>query len=69
MGPGNYYVTEAKRQVFGFVDIDMLAGPTELVVIANRYSNVEFVLSDLIAQAEHAGGLAVLITPSKSLVK
>ncbi|MFH0877515.1 MAG: histidinol dehydrogenase [Candidatus Omnitrophota bacterium] len=69
VGPGNAYVTEAKRQVFGYVDIDMLAGPTELVVIANRYSNVDYVLSDLAAQAEHAGGLAVLITPSKNLAK
>jgi histidinol dehydrogenase len=69
VGPGNYYVTEAKRQVFGYCDIDMLAGPTELVVIANRNSNADFVLSDLAAQAEHAGGLAVLITPSKSLAK
>ena len=39
VGPGNMYVTEAKRQLFGYVDIDMLAGPTELVIIANRYSN------------------------------
>lgn len=69
VGPGNYYVTEAKRQLFGYVDIDMLAGPTELVVIANRHSNVGYVLSDLAAQAEHFGGLAVLITPSKSLAK
>ncbi|HAJ56886.1 MAG TPA: histidinol dehydrogenase [Candidatus Omnitrophica bacterium] len=69
VGPGNNYVTEAKRQVFGYCDIDMLAGPTELVVIANRHSNVDFVLSDLSAQAEHAGGLAVLITPSKTLAK
>lgn len=69
VGPGNNYVTEAKRQVFGYVDIDMLAGPTELVVIANRHSNVNFVLSDLAAQAEHSGGMAVLITPSKSLAK
>lgn len=69
VGPGNNYVTEAKRQLFGYVDIDMLAGPTELVVIANRHSNVNYVLSDLAAQAEHFGGLAVLITPSKSLAK
>lgn len=69
VGPGNSYVTEAKRQVFGFVDIDMLAGPTELVVIANKHSNTHFVLSDLQAQAEHSGGLAVLITPSKSLAR
>lgn len=69
VGPGNAYVTEAKRQVFGFVDIDMLAGPTELVVIANRYSDANFVLADLAAQAEHAGGLAILVTPSKALAK
>jgi histidinol dehydrogenase len=69
VGPGNIYVTEAKRQAFGYVDIDMLAGPTELVVIANRHSNKEYVLSDLRAQAEHAGGLAILVTPSKALVK
>ncbi|MFH1691761.1 MAG: histidinol dehydrogenase [Candidatus Omnitrophota bacterium] len=69
VGPGNNYVTEAKRQLFGYVDIDMLAGPTELVVIANRHSNINYVLSDLAAQAEHFGGLAVLITPSKSLAK
>ncbi len=69
VGPGNNFVTEAKRQVFGYVDIDMLAGPTELVVIANNYCNINYVLSDLAAQAEHFGGLAVLITPSKSFAK
>lgn len=69
VGPGNIYVSEAKRQVFGIVDIDMLAGPTELVIIANRYSDPKFIISDLKAQAEHAGGLAVLITNSKSLAK
>lgn len=69
VGPGNNYVTEAKRQVFGYVDIDMLAGPTELVVIANRFSDVNYVISDLAAQGEHAGGLAILITPSKALAK
>ncbi len=69
VGPGNQYVTEAKRQVFGYVDIDMLAGPTELVVIANRHSNPEYVLGDLAAQAEHHGGLAILVTPCKALAK
>ena len=69
IGPGNIYVTEAKRQLFGYVDIDMLAGPTELVVIANRYSNMEFVAADLEAQMEHIGGLSILITTSKQLVK
>lgn len=67
VGPGNIYVTEAKRQVFGLVDIDMLAGPTELVVIANHSTPVNFVAADLAAQAEHAKGLAILVTPSKSL--
>lgn len=69
VGPGNIYVSEAKRQVFGHVDIDMIAGPTELVIIANRYSDPKFIVADLKAQAEHAGGLAILITNSKSLAK
>jgi len=69
VGPGNIYVSEAKRQVFGTVDIDMIAGPTELVVIANRYSEPKFIAADLKAQAEHAKGLAILITNSKSLAK
>ena len=69
VGPGNMYVSEAKRQVFGYVDIDMIAGPTELVIIANRSSDPKFVIADLKAQAEHAGGLAILITNSKSLAK
>ncbi len=69
VGPGNMYVTEAKRQLFGVVDIDMLAGPTELVVIANRHSDPDYVAADLEAQLEHIGGLAVLISTSKQLVK
>jgi len=69
VGPGNIYVTEAKRQVFGSVGIDMIAGPTELVVIANRFSDPKFIIADLKAQAEHAKGLAVLITNSKGLAK
>lgn len=69
VGPGNFYVTEAKKQVFGICDIDMLAGPTELVIIANRFSNYEFVKADLLAQAEHAGGLAILITNCKRLAR
>jgi histidinol dehydrogenase len=69
IGPGNDYVTEAKRQVFGFVDIDMIAGPTELVIIAGRFSDQKFVVSDLLSQKEHIGGQAILITPSKKLAK
>jgi len=69
VGPGNIYVSEAKRQVFGLVDIDMIAGPTELVIIANRFSDPKFIVADLRAQAEHAKGLAILITNSKALAK
>ncbi len=69
IGPGNMYLTEAKRQLFGYVDIDMLAGPTELVVIANRTSDPEYVIADLEAQMEHLGGLSILITTSKQLLK
>lgn len=69
VGPGNAYVTEAKRQVFGYCDIDMLAGPTEVVIIANQTSNINFIKADLEAQAEHFMGLAILITNSKRIVK
>jgi len=69
VGPGNVYVSEAKRQVFGIVDIDMLAGPTELAIIASRYSDPRFVIADLNAQAEHKQGLALLITNSRTLAK
>ncbi|MCX5707585.1 MAG: histidinol dehydrogenase [Candidatus Omnitrophica bacterium] len=69
VGPGNMYVSEAKRQVFGYVDVDMIAGPTELVIIANRTSDPKYIIADLRAQAEHAGGLAILITNSKALAK
>ncbi len=69
IGPGNQYVSEAKRQVFGYVDIDMVAGPSEVVVIANQYANPEFVKADLLAQSEHLMGVSFLITPSKILIK
>ncbi|MDO8525151.1 MAG: histidinol dehydrogenase [Candidatus Omnitrophota bacterium] len=69
VGPGNVYVTEAKRQVFGYCDIDMLAGPTEVVIIANHQSNLNFIRADLEAQAEHFMGLAILITNSKRLAQ
>lgn len=69
VGPGNNYVTEAKRQVFGYVDVDMLAGPSEVVVIAGRDTDPKLVAADMAAQAEHAGGISILITISKSLIK
>jgi len=69
VGPGNDYVTEAKRQLFGMVDIDMVAGPSEVVVVANDSSNPSYVMSDLEAQAEHAMGLPILVTTSKKLAR
>lgn len=68
-GPGNAYVTEAKKQVFGQVNIDMLAGPSEVMVIADDTANAEFVAADLLSQAEHGSGFeqAVLVTTSQRL--
>jgi histidinol dehydrogenase len=62
VGPGNLFVTLAKRQVFGQVAIDMLAGPTEVVVLADESACPDFVAADLISQAEHAPGASLLIT-------
>jgi len=69
VGPGNDYVTEAKRQVFGYADIDMIAGPSEVVILANRSTNPLFVVKDLEAQSEHFKGLPILVTTSKPLAK
>ncbi len=69
VGPGNAYVVEAKRQVFGLVDIDAPAGPSEIAIIADRHSNPQYVITDLLAEAEHAGGMPFLITTSKALAK
>ena len=69
VGPGNQYVSEAKRQVFGYVGIDMVAGPSEVVIVADDSVNCEFVAADMAAQCEHLMGLSILITKSKRLVK
>lgn len=53
VGPGNQYVTEAKRQVYGYVGLDMLAGPSEILIIADAENNPEFIAADLLSQAEH----------------
>ena len=60
VGPGNQYVTAAKARLTGTVGIDMLAGPTELVVIADETANIDFVAADLAAQAEHGPDSAVI---------
>ena len=69
VGPGNQYVTEAKRQVYGFVDIDMVAGPSEVGIIADATADPDFVTCDLLAQSEHFGGTAYLVTHTKKLVE
>ena len=53
VGPGNRFVTAAKKEVFGDVGIDKIAGPSELTIVADKYSNAEWIASDLISQAEH----------------
>lgn len=69
-GPGNLFVTLAKKQVFGLVGIDGLAGPTETVVIADDFANPAWVASDLLAQAEHdVLASAILLTPSQQLAE
>ena len=68
VGPGNAYVAEAKRQLFGVVGIDLLAGPTEVLVIADDTSDVEICATDLLGQAEHGPtSPAVLLTTSPEL--
>lgn len=70
VGPGNAFVAEAKKQVFGQVGIDMIAGPSEVLVLADGKSNPKFVAADLLSQAEHDKNAAcVLITESKKLAK
>ena len=68
VGPGNIYVAEAKRQVSGMVGIDMIAGPSEILIIADGFSNPRVVASDMLSQAEHdRNASAVLITDSIDL--
>ena len=70
VGPGNAYVAEAKRQLFGQVGIDLLAGPTEILVIADDSADVEMVATDLLGQAEHGPtSPAVLITTSEKMAR
>ena len=67
-GPGNAFVAEAKKQVFGKVSIDMIAGPSEILVIADEKSNPAFVAADMLSQAEHDKmATAVLVTDSREL--
>ncbi|MFZ1815423.1 MAG: histidinol dehydrogenase [Rhizobiaceae bacterium] len=70
VGPGNAYVAAAKRQVFGTVGIDMIAGPSEVVVVADEANDPDWIAADLLAQAEHdASAQSILITDSASLAE
>ena len=69
VGPGNVYVTAAKRRVFGAVGIDMIAGPSEILVIADASANPDWVAMDLFAQAEHdEAARAILLSPDAALL-
>lgn len=69
-GPGNMYVTEAKKQVFGAAGIDMIAGPSEILVIADDSARPEFVAADLLSQAEHDEmAMAILVTADRKLAE
>lgn len=68
VGPGNAYVARAKRRVFGTVAIDMIAGPSEICILADENSNTKFIAADLLSQAEHDEmAAAILVTTSKKI--
>lgn len=70
VGPGNAYVAAAKRQVFGIVGIDMIAGPSEILVLADKNNNADWIAADLLAQAEHdVAAQSVLITNDEAFAK
>lgn len=70
VGPGNIFVAAAKKLVFGTVDIDMIAGPSEILVIADEEANPSFVAADLLSQAEHDPmASAILVTTSESMLE
>jgi len=70
VGPGNAFVAEAKKQVFGLVSIDMIAGPSEILIVADATCNAKYVAADLLSQAEHDKlASAVLVTDSEELAK
>jgi histidinol dehydrogenase len=69
VGPGNAFVAEAKRQVMGRVGIDSIAGPSEVLIVADDTAQAEHVAADMLAQAEHDPGSAVLVTTSRGLAE
>lgn len=70
VGPGNKFVAEAKRQVFGLVSIDMIAGPSEILILADDTANAKYIARDLLSQAEHdENAIPYLVTTSKRVIK
>ncbi len=70
VGPGNIFVSSAKKEVFGEVGIDMIAGPSEIVVVADKFSKAEWVAADLLGQAEHdVNSQCILISKEKNFIK
>jgi len=70
VGPGNVFVSAAKKEVFGDVGIDMIAGPSEITVVADKFSNPDWVAADLLAQAEHdINSQCILISKDKDFIK
>lgn len=70
VGPGNIYVATAKRQLYGTVDIDMIAGPSEILIIADETANPEFLAADLMSQAEHdVLASSILLTTSEKIAE
>jgi len=70
VGPGNIYVAMAKRTVYGYCDIDMIAGPSEIMVVADETANPVFVAADLLSQAEHdILASSILVTTSEDIAK
>ena len=70
VGPGNIYVALAKRMVFGLVDIDMIAGPSEILVVADDSAHPDFIAADLLSQAEHdEEAVPIMVTPSLALAE
>ena len=70
IGPGNIFVSTAKKEVFGDVGIDMIAGPSEITIVADKFSNPEWIAADLLAQAEHdLNSQCILISKDKKIIE
>ena len=69
VGPGNIFVSSAKKEVFGDVGIDIIAGPSEITVVADKFSNADWIAADLLAQAEHdTNSQCILISKDKNFI-